>query len=83
MPHNHSQINRTNGKRRGTKQTSQPRAPARGNKVSNLCLKTPMGVGAVAGETPSLTGEVVGETHRGLECAPALPLRNQHQRGPI
>ena len=30
-----------------------------------------MGVGAAAGETPSLTGEVVGETHRGLECAQA------------
>ena len=26
-----------------------------------------MGVEAAAGETPSLTGEVVGETHRGLE----------------
>ena len=26
-----------------------------------------MGVGTAAGETPSLTGEVVGETHRGLE----------------
>ena len=28
-----------------------------------------MGVGAAAEETPSLTGEVVGETHRGLECS--------------
>ena len=43
----------------------------------------PVGVGAAAGETPSLTGEVVGETHRGLECAQAHPLGNQHQRGPI
>ena len=42
-----------------------------------------MGVGAATGETPSLTGEVVGETHRGLERAQAHPLRNQHQRGPI
>ena len=42
-----------------------------------------MGVGAAAGEIPSLTGEVVGETHRGLECAQAHPLGNQHQRGPI
>ena len=42
-----------------------------------------MGVGAAAGETPSLTGEVVGETHRGLERAQAHPLGNQHQRGPI
>ena len=42
-----------------------------------------MGVGAAAGETPSLTGEVVGQTHRGLECAQAHLLGNQHQRGPI
>ena len=42
-----------------------------------------MGVGAAAGETPSLTGEVIGETHRGLECAQAHPLGNQHQKGPI
>ena len=42
-----------------------------------------MGVGAAAGETPSLTGEVVGETHRGLEHAEAHLLGNQHQRGPI
>ena len=43
----------------------------------------PLGVGVAAGETPSLTGEVVGERHRGLECAQAYLLRNQHQRGPI
>ena len=36
-------------------------------------MKTPVGVGAAAGETPSLTGEVVGETHRGLEHAQAHP----------
>ena len=41
-----------------------------------------MGVAAVSRETPSLTGELVGETHRGLKCAQAHPLRNQHQRGP-
>ena len=46
-------------------------------------MKTPVGVEAAAGETPSLTGEVVGETHRDLECAQAHPLENQHQRGPI
>ena len=43
-----------------------------------------MGVEA-AGETPSLTGEFSGETHRVLECkkkTPHLP-RNQHQKGPI
>ena len=42
-----------------------------------------MGVEAAAGETPSLTGEVVGETHRGLERTQAHPLGNQHQRGPV
>ena len=51
----------------------QPRALARGNKASNLWLKTPVGVEAAAGETPSLTGEVVGETHRDLEHAQAHP----------
>ena len=30
-----------------------------------------------------ITGEVVGETHRGLGHAQGYPLRNQHQRGPI
>ena len=38
---------------------------------------------AAAGETPSIMEEVVGETHRGLECAQAHPLGNQHQRGPV
>ena len=52
-------------------QTAQPRAPARGNKASNLWLKMPVVVGAAAGETPSLTGEVVGQTHRGLGRAQA------------
>ena len=56
----------------------QPRAPAQGNKASNLWLKTPMGVEAAAGETPSLTGEFVGETHRGLERAQTHLLGNQH-----
>ena len=36
-------------------------------------LKTPVGVEATAGETPSLTGEFLGETHRGLEHAQAQP----------
>ena len=42
-----------------------------------------MGVEATAGETPSLTGEFVGETHRGLEHTQTHPLRKQHQKGPI
>ena len=65
---------------------SRPRNPGlqrRGNKASNLCLKTPVGVEVAAGETPSLTEEVIGETHRGLEHAQAHPLGKQQQRGPI
>ena len=46
-------------------------------------MKTPVGVEALEGEIPSLTGEFVGETHRGLERAQAHPLGNQHQRGPV
>ena len=42
-----------------------------------------MGVEAAAGESPKLTGEFLGETHKGLECAKAYALGNQHQRGPI
>ena len=46
-------------------------------------MKTPMGVEAAAGETLSLTGEFLGETHRGLELTQTHPLRNQHQKGPL
>ena len=51
--------------------------------LSYAQLKTPVGVEVTAGETPSLMGQFIGETHRGLECAQAHPLKNQHQRGPI
>ena len=33
-------------------------------------MKTPVGVEAAVGETPGLTGELIGKTHRGLERAP-------------
>ena len=46
-------------------------------------MKMPVEVGAATRETPSLTGEVVGETHRGLGHTQAQPLGDQHQRGPI
>ena len=75
----HPQINRTNGGER-----SIPCNP--GLQLGEIKPQTsdlPMGVGAAAGETPSLTGEVVAETHRGLECAQAHLLGNQHQRGPV
>ena len=41
-----------------------------------------MGV-EVAGETPSLIGEFVGEMHRVLECTETYTPVNQHQKGPI
>ena len=37
----------------------------------------------MVGETPSLTGEFIGETHRVLECTQAHPPTNQHQKAPI
>ena len=45
-------------------------------------MKTPVEV-EVAGETPGLTGEFIGETHRVLERTQTLPPRNEHQKGPI
>ena len=42
-----------------------------------------MGVGAAAGETPSLTGEFIGETHKDLEGTQPHPPGNRHQKGPI
>ena len=46
-------------------------------------MKTPVRVEAAAGETPNLTGEFIGETHRVLELTQAHPPWNQHQKGPI
>ena len=43
----------------------------------------PLGVEAAVGETPRLTGEVIGETKRVLERTQAHPPENQHQKGPI
>ena len=47
----------------------QPRAPVQGNKAAKLLTENTGGVEVAAGETPSLTGEFVGETHRVLEQA--------------
>ena len=38
---------------------------------------------AEAGETPSLTGEFVAETHRDLEHTQNYPAGSQHQKGLI
>ena len=51
-------------------------------KPQSLWLKTPVGVEA-AQETPSLTGEFVGEICRGLEHTQDHPPGNQHLKGPI
>ena len=51
-------------------------------KPQNLWLKKSVGV-AAAGETPSLTGEFTGETHRVLGHTQTTHPRNQHQKGPI
>ena len=49
----------------------------------NLRLKTHVGVEAAAGETPSLTGEFTGETHKVLEHAQAHLPGNQHRKGSV
>ena len=48
-------------------------------KPQNLWLWKPVGIAAV-GETPSLTGEFIGETHRVLEGTQTHPPGNQHQK---
>ena len=60
---------------------AQPRGPAWGNKASKPLAVKPVGVEA-AGEAPSLTREVIGETPGVLECT-QTHLRNQHQKGPV
>ena len=51
-------------------------------KPRNFSLKKPVGVESV-GETPSLTGEFVGETHRVLKHTQNHTPGHQHQKGPI
>ena len=51
-------------------------------KPQNFSLKKCVGV-VVAGETPSLTGEFIGETPRVLECTLNHPPGNQHEKCPI
>ena len=54
-----------------------------GNKASKPLIENPLGVEVAVGETPSLTGEFTGETHRVLERTQTHLLGNQHQKGPI
>ena len=51
-------------------------------KPQNLHLKNPVRV-EVAGETPSLIGEFIGEKHNVLELTQTHPPGNQHQKDPI
>ena len=63
-------------------QITKPKTPTLEKKASKpLAVKTCEAV--VVGETPSLTGESIGETHRVLERMQTHPLGNQHQKGPI
>ena len=52
------------------------------NKDSKPLAVKPVGVVAV-GETPSLTGEFVGEIHGVLDHTQGHPPGNQHKKGPI
>ena len=54
-------INQEEQEQLGSKRLHNPGFQLREIKLQNLLLKKPVGVEA-AGETPSLTGEVVGET---------------------
>ena len=45
-------------------------------------MKTPVGVEVAAGETPSLTGEFVGETHSVLERTQTHPPGEAAPEGP-
>ena len=66
VPHLHAdKLGGTTGE--GARQTAQPRVPLQGNKASKPLAIKPVRV-VVAGGTPSLTGEFVGETQRVLEC---------------
>ena len=49
-------------------------------KASKPLTENPVGV-AVAGKTHSLTGEVIGETHRVLECTQTHPPGNRYLKG--
>ena len=66
----------------GVRHTTYLRVPVWENKASKPLAVKSVGV-KVAGKTPSLTEEFVGETHRVLECIQPHPPGNQHQKGPI
>ena len=59
-------------------QITQPRVPAWGNKASKPQIESVVSVVSL-GDTPNLTGEFIGETHRILEHTQTHLPRNQHQ----
>ena len=78
-PHLHANKSRGTGKR---DRPQNPGFQCREIKPQNFWLKKLMRVEA-AGETPSLTRELTGETHRVLEDTRNHPPGNQHQKDPI
>ena len=66
----------------GVRQTTKPRVPAWGNKASKPLTEKNYRCVTVE-ETPSLTGEFVGQTHRVLERTQTHPPGIKHQKGPI
>ena len=65
-----------------TGERDRPGFQCREINLHNLWMYKPVGIVA-AGETPSLTREFIGETHRVLECTQTHTPGNQHQKGPI
>ena len=59
------------------------RAPGWEIKPQSTVIENPLGVEAATGETPGLTAEFVGETHRVPEHRQAHPHGSQHQKDPL
>ena len=84
VPHSHA--DKPGGTTEERDRPRNPRFQCREIKPQNTCeiqVKTPVGGAVAAGETPSLTGEFIRETHRVLEHTQTHPHRNQHQKSPI
>ena len=67
----------------GSETDPQPRVPSQGKKASDPLIENTCGVELAVGETPSHTGEFIGETRRVLEHTQTHLPGNQHQKGPI
>ena len=81
VPHFHADKlgGRTGRSNWGMRQTTQPRVPGWGNKASKPLTENTCGrFEAAVGETPSLTGEFIGETLWVLEHTQTHLPGNQH-----